>query len=262
MKSKGAPSKSKTERHVDYNWDCLSRDDIYRQRVLGTESGASQFIQTDDKKQLSLLSMIIYILLPLGFLENDRKRWKSADFHLIYDHICRDSLLFCQCVEDDCKGCRWSFRILSAMNFVWKDGVIESKFEVTRAVEQWVSNRHFDITMTPKSFEDIDDIGHIQDWLRYALPIIISPPAQAANFPLRSVRFSLRNVQQINNTEQRFNQLAQALLFISFHLFCLYFRSRSLWKCLELHVGPGHLEGQGGHRGLSLRDSEQLLGEL
>ena len=63
---------------------------------------------------------------------------------------------------------------------MWKDGVIESKFEVTRAVEQWVSNRYFDLTMTPKNYQDIDDLGHVQDWLRYALPIIISPPAQAA----------------------------------------------------------------------------------
>ena len=77
MKSKAAPQKSKTGRHVDHNWDCLSRDDIYRQRVLGTESGASQFIQTDDKKQLSLLSMIIYILLPLDMEKALEKHWKS-----------------------------------------------------------------------------------------------------------------------------------------------------------------------------------------
>lgn len=32
--------------------------------------------------------------------------------------------------------------ILSAMNFVWKGGVIESKFVVTRAVLQWVPGRN------------------------------------------------------------------------------------------------------------------------
>ena len=162
MKSKGAPQKSKTGRHLDYNWECLFRDDIYRQRVLGTESGASNFIQTDDKKQLSVLSMIIYIIL-----------------------------------------------ILSAMNFVWKGGVIESKFVVTRAVEQWVSNRHFDLMMTPKSFSDINHLDHVKAWLRYALPVIIAPPVEQANFPLYGVRFSLRNVQAFNNTEPRFRELAQ-----------------------------------------------------
>ena len=101
---------------MDYNWDCLSRDDIYRQRVLGTESGANNFIQTDDKKQRSVLSMIIYVFL-----------------------------------------------IASAMNFVWKSGVIEEKFVVTRAVEQWVNNRRFDLKTTPQSFADIDDIDDIKD---------------------------------------------------------------------------------------------------
>lgn len=77
MKSKGAApaQKSKTGRHVDYNWDCLSRDDIYRQRVLGTESGANNFIQTDDKKQRSVLSMIIYVIL-IAFAMNFV--WKSG----------------------------------------------------------------------------------------------------------------------------------------------------------------------------------------
>ena len=53
MKSKGA-SKTKSGGRLDYNWDSLSRDDIYRQRVYGTESGANNFIQTDDKKQRSV----------------------------------------------------------------------------------------------------------------------------------------------------------------------------------------------------------------
>eukprot|EP00435_Cladocopium_sp_Y103_P036130 s2089_g9.t1 len=182
MKSKGA-SKTKTGGRLDYNWDCLSRDDIYRQRVFGTESGANSFIQTDDKKQRSVLSMIIYIVL-----------------------------------------------ILSAMNFVWKGGIIESKFVVTRAVLQWVSNRKFDLMLTPEAFADIDDLDDVKetgligadwgdsagargivgkDWLRFALPAIIASPVQQANFPLFGVRFSLRNVLDTNNSEPRFQSLAK-----------------------------------------------------
>lgn len=53
--------------------------------------------------------------------------------------------------------------IASAMNFVWKSGVIEEKFVVTQAVEQWVNNRRFDLKTTPQSFADIDDIDDIKD---------------------------------------------------------------------------------------------------
>lgn len=99
--------------------------------------------------------------------------------------------------------------IASAMNFVWKSGVIEEKFVVTQAVEQWVNNRRFDLKTTPQSFADIDDIDDIKDWLRYALPVIIASPVQQANFPLAGVRFSLRNVLDSNNTEPRFQALAK-----------------------------------------------------
>jgi len=46
----------------DHNWQRLSRDDIYRQRVFGTESGASEFIPLNDKRKLSLLSLVIYLV--------------------------------------------------------------------------------------------------------------------------------------------------------------------------------------------------------
>eukprot|EP00439_Symbiodinium_sp_Y106_P073833 s2045_g14.t1 len=152
---------SKAGRHVDYNWDALSRHDIYRQRVLGTESGINQFIKMDDKKKLSVFSMLVYVLL-----------------------------------------------IVSAMNFVWKSGVIESKYLVTRAVDKWVSSHHFQLDPTRKYFKDINSIEDIQDWLRFALPRIMAPTMQPANFPLYGVRFSLRNVQEINNTEPRFQRRA------------------------------------------------------
>ncbi|CAE7677448.1 unnamed protein product, partial [Symbiodinium pilosum] len=147
-------SQSSEALHIDSH-------DIYRQRVLGTESGINQFIKMDDKKQLSVLSMLIYVLL-----------------------------------------------IASAMNFVWKSGVIESKYLVTRAVENWVSSHHFSLDLTRKYFRDIDSVPDVQDWLRYALPRIMAPPLQQANYPLYGVRFSLRNVQEINNTEPRFQRRA------------------------------------------------------
>ncbi|CAJ1360998.1 unnamed protein product [Effrenium voratum] len=161
-KPKGAGPKSKAGRQLDHNWDCLSRDDIYRQRVLGTESGTTQFIKMDDKKQLSVLSMIVYIIL-----------------------------------------------IIAAMNFVWKEGVIESKFVVTQAVEQWISSRSYELSLGPKYFSDIDSLEDAEDWLLYALPVIIASPDQQQNFPLYGVRFSLRKVLEVNNTEPRFQNLAK-----------------------------------------------------
>ncbi|CAE7034290.1 pkd2 [Symbiodinium natans] len=115
----------------------------------------------DDKKKLSVFSMLIYVLL-----------------------------------------------IASAMNFVWKSGVIESKYLVTRAVENWVSSHHFQLDLKRKYFSDIDSIEDVQEWLRYALPRIMAPATPRSNFPLYAVRFSLRNVQEINNTEPRFQTRA------------------------------------------------------
>ncbi|CAE7308693.1 pkd2 [Symbiodinium necroappetens] len=115
----------------------------------------------DDKKKLSVFSMLVYVLL-----------------------------------------------IVSAMNFVWKSGVIESKYLVTRAVDKWVSSHHFQLDPERKYFKDINSIEDMQDWLRFALPRIMAPPMQPANFPLYGVRFSLRNVQEINNTEPRFQRRA------------------------------------------------------
>eukprot|EP00931_Biecheleriopsis_adriatica_P117170 TRINITY_DN92709_c0_g1_i1.p1 TRINITY_DN92709_c0_g1~~TRINITY_DN92709_c0_g1_i1.p1 ORF type:complete len:1546 (+),score=368.48 TRINITY_DN92709_c0_g1_i1:42-4640(+) len=45
---------------TDNNWEFLTRTEIYRQRVLGTESGASHFIEVDDQRKLNALSMVIY----------------------------------------------------------------------------------------------------------------------------------------------------------------------------------------------------------
>lgn len=53
--------------------------------------------------------------------------------------------------------------IVSAMNFVWKGGTIEGKFNVTRGVYQWVSNRRFDLKLSPQSFEDINDLEDVKE---------------------------------------------------------------------------------------------------
>ena len=52
--------------------------------------------------------------------------------------------------------------ILSAMNFVWKGGVIESKFVVTRAVLQWVPGRNAMarfMTILDGEPDNIGDVG-------------------------------------------------------------------------------------------------------
>lgn len=53
--------------------------------------------------------------------------------------------------------------IVSAMNFVWKGGTIEGKFNVTRGVYQWVSNRRFDLQLSPQSFEDINELEDVKE---------------------------------------------------------------------------------------------------
>ena len=102
--------------------------------------------------------------------------------------------------------------------FVVLAGVIESKYLVTRAVENWVSSHHFQLDLTRKYFRDIDGVEDTQDrctlacaeeahhiaiaklaafpcedWLRFALPRVLAPPMQQANFPLYGV--ARRNLQ-------------------------------------------------------------------
>mmetsp|Transcript_115462 Transcript_115462/g.258087 ORF Transcript_115462/g.258087 Transcript_115462/m.258087 type:complete len:1550 (-) Transcript_115462:85-4734(-) len=58
----------------DVNWELLTRDDIYRQRVFGTESGANGFIPYVDKRRLTVLSTILYICFLLLAMSYNRKR--------------------------------------------------------------------------------------------------------------------------------------------------------------------------------------------
>eukprot|EP00930_Biecheleria_cincta_P033917 TRINITY_DN23473_c0_g1_i1.p1 TRINITY_DN23473_c0_g1~~TRINITY_DN23473_c0_g1_i1.p1 ORF type:complete len:1574 (-),score=275.63 TRINITY_DN23473_c0_g1_i1:32-4753(-) len=56
---------------TDLNWESLNRDEIYRQRVLGTDSGMSSFIRVDDKKKLTLLQTIVYAIFLFAGLYFD-----------------------------------------------------------------------------------------------------------------------------------------------------------------------------------------------
>uniref|UniRef100_A0A7S0FX01 Polycystin cation channel PKD1/PKD2 domain-containing protein n=1 Tax=Pyrodinium bahamense TaxID=73915 RepID=A0A7S0FX01_9DINO len=58
----------------DPNWQRVARDEIYRQRVYGTESGASEFIPLNDKRKLSLLSLVVYIVFILATYQFVRPR--------------------------------------------------------------------------------------------------------------------------------------------------------------------------------------------
>mmetsp|Transcript_96609 Transcript_96609/g.171796 ORF Transcript_96609/g.171796 Transcript_96609/m.171796 type:complete len:1541 (+) Transcript_96609:113-4735(+) len=152
--------KAKSGKQTDYNWDILSRDDIYRQRVLGTDSGAGDFIVVDDKRKLTVLSMLIY----------------------------------CLC-------------ILAAMNFVWSSGQIQTQYKVNAAVQDWLKTQPYDMAPLPRTFEDVDSLEDMRMWLQYGLPSALQP-VQDSTFPLWSIRFTHRKIQEVNNTALRFADLA------------------------------------------------------
>lgn len=53
----------------DHNWEAISREDIYRQRIFGTETGARDFIKVDDQRKLTLVALIFYIIFVIATVE-------------------------------------------------------------------------------------------------------------------------------------------------------------------------------------------------
>mmetsp|Transcript_77888 Transcript_77888/g.252504 ORF Transcript_77888/g.252504 Transcript_77888/m.252504 type:complete len:1535 (-) Transcript_77888:214-4818(-) len=52
-----------------YDWSKISRDDIYRQRVLGTKTGAEDFIVYDDERRLGWVSLFFYIIFIVACMQ-------------------------------------------------------------------------------------------------------------------------------------------------------------------------------------------------
>jgi hypothetical protein len=63
----------KGARELQYPWHLLTREDIYRQRVFGTESGASDFIHIDDKRRMGIIGLIVFIVF---LWSNERFTWR------------------------------------------------------------------------------------------------------------------------------------------------------------------------------------------
>eukprot|EP00440_Ansanella_granifera_P076369 gb/GFBE01082876.1/.p1 GENE.gb/GFBE01082876.1/~~gb/GFBE01082876.1/.p1 ORF type:complete len:1545 (+),score=371.86 gb/GFBE01082876.1/:1-4635(+) len=74
MKSKGGTEKSRPQvtssgKQSDLPLEILTRDDIYRQRVMGTESGMGNFIKVDDKRKLTVISMFVYLFFIFAAMQ-------------------------------------------------------------------------------------------------------------------------------------------------------------------------------------------------
>eukprot|EP00927_Polykrikos_kofoidii_P006069 TRINITY_DN12452_c0_g1_i10.p1 TRINITY_DN12452_c0_g1~~TRINITY_DN12452_c0_g1_i10.p1 ORF type:complete len:1511 (-),score=249.85 TRINITY_DN12452_c0_g1_i10:110-4642(-) len=64
-----------------HNWDVLSREDIYRQRLLGNKSGMENFIEVANKRKMtgtSLIVYLIYMVISLWFAQRHIENPKKA----------------------------------------------------------------------------------------------------------------------------------------------------------------------------------------
>ncbi|CAE8609071.1 unnamed protein product, partial [Polarella glacialis] len=97
--------------------------------------------------------------------------------------------------------------IFAATSFALSKAHIADQFEVNSAVLGWMESKSFSTNPVTRTWKDIHDVGDLRKFLLYALPNVVSPSVQHANFPVSDIRFTLRRMTQVENTDKRFNGL-------------------------------------------------------